>query len=70
MTLLFKRSGRDDKTPFERFHRPEVILRREGGSGRVVSHSEAWPPKTVSKLGFTPDGRKAKERILESAEML
>ncbi len=37
---------------------------------RAVSHLEAWPPKTVSKLGFTPDGRKAKERILESAEML
>jgi hypothetical protein len=38
--------------------------------GKPELIAEAWPPKTVSKLGFTPDGRKAKERILESAEML
>jgi hypothetical protein len=39
MTLLVKRSGRDDKTPSERIHCPEVILESEGGSGRVVGHS-------------------------------
>jgi hypothetical protein len=37
---------------------------------RGRSNSRSWPPKTVSKLGFTPDERKTKERILESAEML
>src|SRR5260370_31651218 len=42
MTLLFKHSGRDDKTPYERFHCPEVILESEGGSGRVVGDSEVW----------------------------
>jgi hypothetical protein len=40
MTLLFKRSGRDDKTPSERFHCSEVILESEGGSGRVVGKRE------------------------------
>jgi hypothetical protein len=34
------------------------------------SNLEAWPPKTVSKLEFTPDDRKRKERILEWEEML
>jgi hypothetical protein len=41
MTLLFEHSGRDDKTPSERFHSPEVILESEGGSGRVVGKQEA-----------------------------
>ena len=45
----------------------EIVLR--GTDVRVVGKPK-WPPKTVSKLEFTPEDRKKKERILEWAEML
>jgi hypothetical protein len=51
MTLLFKRSARDDKAPSERFHCPEVILESEGGSGRVVGNPELiFRPKRVHAI--------------------
>ncbi len=40
LALLLKRIGRYGKTPSQRFHCPEMILESEGGSGRVVGHSE------------------------------